>query len=48
MNAEYGRGPGATVNVATRGGTNAFHATVYEFIRNTKLNAIGYFAPTGV
>lgn len=47
MNAEYGRGPGATVNVATRGGTNAFHATIYEFIRNTDLNAIGYFAPTG-
>ncbi len=47
MNAEYGRGPGATVNVATRGGANHFHATAYEFIRNTKLNAIGYFAPTG-
>jgi hypothetical protein len=47
MNAEYGRGPGATVNVVTRGGTNRFHATVYEFIRNTKLNAIGFFAPTG-
>jgi hypothetical protein len=47
MNAEYGRGPGATVNVATRGGTNSFHATIYEFIRNTKLNAIGYFAPPG-
>ncbi len=47
MNAEYGRGPGATVNVETRGGTNHFHATAYEFIRNTKLNAIGYFAPTG-
>jgi len=47
MNAEYGRGPGATVNVVTRGGTNSLHATVYEFIRNTKLNAIGFFAPTG-
>lgn len=47
MNAEFGRAPGATVNVATRGGTNGFHATVYEFIRNTSLNAIGYFAPTG-
>ena len=47
MNAEYGRGPGATVNVATRGGTNSFHATLYEFIRNTSLNATGYFQPTG-
>lgn len=46
-NAEFGRAPGATINVATRGGTNTFHATVYEFIRNTSLNAIGYFAPTG-
>ncbi|MEK6397419.1 MAG: TonB-dependent receptor, partial [Terriglobus sp.] len=47
MNAEYGRGPGATVNVATRGGTNSFHATIYEFVRNTSLNAVGYFQPTG-
>ena len=46
-NAEFGRAPGATIKVATQGGTNGFHATAYEFIRNTSLNAIGYFAPTG-
>jgi hypothetical protein len=44
--AEYGRSSGATVNVASNSGTNKFHATVYEFIRNTDLNAAGYFKPT--
>jgi len=44
--AEYGRSSGATVNVATASGSNRIHATAYEFIRNTDLNAIGYFAPT--
>jgi hypothetical protein len=46
--AEYGRSSGATINVATAGGTNRFHATLYEFIRNTALNAAGYFKPTTV
>src|SRR5260370_38173091 len=46
--AEYGRSSGATVNVASSSGTNRFHATVYEFIRNTDLNAAGYFKPTTV
>jgi len=40
--AEYGRSAGATINVATKSGTNNFHATLYEFIRNTDLNAFGY------
>jgi outer membrane receptor protein involved in Fe transport len=40
--AEYGRSSGATINVATRSGTNGFHTTLYEFIRNTDLNAYGY------
>ena len=44
--AEYGRASGATVNVASQGGTNKIHATVYEFIRNTDLNAAGFFKPT--
>src|SRR5882757_2838482 len=46
--AEYGRSSGATVNVASASGTNRYHATVYEFIRNTDLNAAGYFKPTVV
>jgi hypothetical protein len=44
--AEYGRSSGATVNVASRGGSNAFHGTAYEFLRNTDLNAAGFFKPT--
>jgi hypothetical protein len=44
--AEYGRSSGATINVATNSGTNKYHATLYEFIRNTDLNAEGFFKPT--
>ena len=43
--AEYGRSSGATINTASAGGTNRFHGLVYEFIRNTDLNAAGYFKP---
>jgi Carboxypeptidase regulatory-like domain/TonB-dependent Receptor Plug Domain len=43
--AEYGRSSGATINVASRSGTNGFHTTLYEFIRNTDLNAFGYIHP---
>jgi hypothetical protein len=44
--AQYGRSSGATINVASASGTNHFHATLYEFIRNTDLNAAGFFKPT--
>jgi outer membrane receptor protein involved in Fe transport len=44
--AEYGRSSGATINVASAGGTNAFHGIAYDFIRNTDLNAEGFFKPT--
>ncbi|HUB20408.1 MAG TPA: TonB-dependent receptor [Acidobacteriaceae bacterium] len=43
--AEYGRGSGATINVASASGTNAIHFTLYEFLRNTDLNAAGFFKP---
>lgn len=43
--AEYGRGSAATVNVASLSGTNKFHAKLYEFLRNTDLNAPGFFKP---
>ncbi|HEY2739447.1 MAG TPA: carboxypeptidase regulatory-like domain-containing protein, partial [Thermoanaerobaculia bacterium] len=43
--AEYGRASGATINVASQSGSNHLHAALYEFIRNTDLNAAGFFKP---
>lgn len=43
--AEYGRNLGSVINVTTRSGTNAFHASAYEFLRNTSLNARPFFNP---
>ncbi len=46
FSAEYGRAGGAVINASIRSGTNQFHGTVYDFIRNTSLNATGFFKPT--
>ena len=46
--AEYGRAGGAIVNATTRSGSNSFHGGVYEYFRNTVLNAFGPFHGTGV
>ena len=43
FDAEYGRNSGAVVNVVTKSGTNQWHGDVYEYFRNTLLNAQGYF-----
>jgi hypothetical protein len=43
--AEYGRAAGATVNVALKSGTNTPHISLWEFLRNTDLNAVGFFRP---
>jgi len=46
FSAEYGRVSGGVINAALRSGTNQFHGTVYEFVRNTALNATGFtFSP---
>ena len=46
MSAEFGRAAGATINVSYRSGTNAIHGTGWEFLRDTSMNASGYFIPT--
>ena len=47
FDAEYGRNSGAVVNVVTKSGSNNFHGSVYEFLRNDVLNAHGFtFQPT--
>ncbi len=45
--AEFGRAGGAIINTSIRSGTNKFHGTLYDFIRNTKFNAVGFFKPRG-
>jgi hypothetical protein len=42
--AEYGTRAGPTVLVTTKSGSNDFHGTLYEFLRNTDLDARSYFA----
>ena len=42
--AEYGTRAGPTVLVTTKSGTNQFHGSVFEFFRNTKLDARSFFA----
>ncbi len=41
--AEYGKRPGAQVNIVTASGTNQLHGNVYEFVRNDALDARNFF-----
>jgi hypothetical protein len=44
--AEYGGSSGGVIVSSTKSGTNEFHGSLYELLRNDKLNAANFFAPT--
>jgi len=44
ISARYGLHPGAVVNVITKSGTNKFHGSLFEFVRNGDFNARNFFA----
>jgi hypothetical protein len=46
FSAEFGRSGGAVINASFKSGTNQFRGTAWEFHRNTKLNATGFFRPS--
>ena len=40
---EFGRTPGGQISLVSRGGTNAFHGDVFDYFRNTVLDANDWF-----
>lgn len=45
--AEFGRSSGGTVNIVTKSGTNSLHGSVYEYFRNSALDARNFFNKAG-
>jgi Carboxypeptidase regulatory-like domain/TonB dependent receptor len=43
VSAQYGSYAGGVVNISTKSGTNAFHGTAYDYLRNTIFNANDFF-----
>jgi hypothetical protein len=46
FDAEYGEFSGGQISVITRSGSNEFHGSAFNFLRNTALDARNYFSPT--
>src|ERR1700724_552013 len=44
---EFGRATAGIVNIITRSGTNNFHGTVYDYLRNNKLDAVSILSAPG-
>jgi hypothetical protein len=42
-NAQYGQNAGGVVNIITKSGTNRYHGDLFEYVRNSDLNASNYF-----
>lgn len=45
FSAEYGRAGGGVINATVKSGSNQFHGAAWDFVRNTSLNAVGFFKP---
>jgi hypothetical protein len=45
--AQYGLGSGGQIIVSTKSGTNSFHGSAYEFLRNSYMDARNFFTPPG-
>jgi hypothetical protein len=44
VSAEFGRFGGGVVSMTTKSGTNGFHGSIYEYLRNNKFNANNFFS----
>lgn len=47
FSAEFGQAAGAVVNVTTKSGTNQFHGSAFEYLRNSFFDADPFFQPGG-